>query len=150
MSNVIDSSRAPSFSATMSTNIPNITGAGATYTVICNTLIQGGVGYYNTTTGVFTTTIPGLFLFTFRPYMTNLSATMTLGEYKLITTSKTYQISSYSSGGWRSQALVGEWQGYVFAPMAVNDTASLTVKISNGSAGAGVGALVHFSAARLF
>jgi C1q domain len=147
MTNLINSNTAQNFNG-ISATISNVTGNGTVYTCIASTLLQGNG--YNIANGIFTCTIPGLFLFSMRPQISNLSFAATLAVYKLVTTLKTYTFSTYSVGGWRSQASVGQFQGYLFVPMNAGDTAYTTVQVSNTTLTLGISSVSSFSAVRLF
>lgn len=137
MTNIIQSSNSPFVLANQNSTVANVTGDGTVYTAVFNALVQGG--NLNLTTGVFTCTIAGTFLFIVNPEMTSLSSAATTAVFTLVTTGGSTTLCTFSVGAWRSQALVGMQAGYAIAPMNVNDTASITVQVSGTSKSLGFG-----------
>lgn len=146
--NLINSISSPYFLCYSTVAQANATGDGTIATGLFNPVVQGG--NFNIATGIFTATIAGMFFFMVKPDISNLGATANLAVYSLVTTAKTYQLTSYSAGGWRNTGSQGRFPAYVFAPMALNDTAKVTVQIFNTSKTLGIATNSLFSAIRLY
>jgi hypothetical protein len=146
--NIINSPSSPYFAAKKSGTIIDVTGDGTIYQAIFDTLIQGG--NYNTSTGVFTASTGGLFLFLIRPEMTSVTSVANPAVYTLVTTSKTYTFANYNVGGWRGQSSQSMFSGYIFAPMNTNDMAYVDLQVSNATKTVGFGnGVAFFNAARV-
>lgn len=145
MTNIVNSVEVP-FVYTSGSNQANATGDGTVFTSIANSIVQGSD--YNTTSGVFTARVGGIYLFMLRFYCSNLSISASLCSYNLITTLATYNFGEYNVGAWRSQALLAQFAGYIIAPMDTGDTATVTVQVSNTTKT--IGSTPSFTAKRLF
>jgi hypothetical protein len=149
MTNIINSASAPQLFATSTTSYTNATGDGTVFQMIFNSVIQGG--NINTSTGVFTCTIAGTFLFCITPELGNLSALTANTNFTLVTTLGSFQFSKMNASTLRSSAAVCQFGGYIIAKMNLNDTAFLDLSASGGSKTLTVnGSPTYLSIARLF
>lgn len=134
MTNIIGSTISPNFVANLSANILNVTGDGTVYTCVFNTLTQGNSSYFNTSTGVFTATIPGNYIFTGFIDAGGVAAGESTGLIRLVTTLKNYLVIQSNPANTRAPA--NTW-GFSFmlagVIMNLNDTASITLQISGGT-----------------
>lgn len=76
----------PAFYAYQNAGVSNATGDGTVYTVICDTAIKNIGSYLNTTTGIFTAPVTGLYVFTFYITLNNIGAAHTTAQVQLATT----------------------------------------------------------------
>jgi hypothetical protein len=135
MTNIVSTDTAQRFVVVQS-GVANVTGNGTVYTYVYNTLSQGsGIVI---ATGVFTCTVAGVFLFCNYPSFSNTNSSMTNAICNLVTTQRTFTFANYNVGAIRSQAVVSSIAGYVIAPMAAGDTATVTLQISGSTQVAGV------------
>lgn len=149
MTNIIQSITSPFVLANQNSSVSNVTGNGTNYTAVFNIITQGG--NLNTSTGVFTCTVAGTFLFICNPEMTSLNSSATNGVFTLATTGGSYTLATFNIGAWRSQAVVGMQAVHFIVPMSVNDTASITIQVSGTTQTIGFGnGVPDFVAWRLF
>ena len=145
MANLANTSTSQRFVVKLST-ATNVTGNGVVYTSIYDTNVQGsGIVL---ATGIFTCTVGGTFLFCGYPSINNLNASATTGNFKIVTTQRTYSLVNFNPGAYRSQAVTASQGCYCIAPMAAGDTASMTVQVSGTTQTMGI--FDTFCAVRLF
>lgn len=148
MTNSVQTNLSQRFVAKQTTGVSNITGDGTIYQTVYSTLVQGS-GFV-IASGVFTCTVPGMFIFCISPATTNLNASSTTANYRLVTTQRTYNIANFNAGAFRTPGLACSYGGYVIAPMAAGDTAYVTVQVSGTTLTIGFGSNCWFQAWRLF
>jgi hypothetical protein len=146
--NLINSSLNPYVFCYSTVGQTNSTGDGTVVTALFNPIVQGG--NFDVTTGIFTCTIPGTFLFTIKPDLSGLSTLTTAAVFNFVTLSKTYQFAAFSPGGWRNAGFQCRYSGYFLIKMSLNDTTYTTVQVSNGTKTTAVATTSLFSVIRLF
>lgn len=122
----------PAFSARLTGNNLNVTGAGTAWTVVFNSEIFDQNSDYNTSTYTFTAPITGRYLFTYNVSIFNLTSSMTAGLINIITSNRTYvtnQINYYAIAA-PGRASVN---ASVLADMDASDTCYIELTISNGA-----------------
>lgn len=121
------------FCAKQSSNTPNITGDGTTYTIIFPTSVFDQASNYNTGTGTFTAPVTGRYLFT---------SSVSISNIGVAHTSCIFQFSTTSNGNpefYRSNCSVIAVSGIITAagsiilPMTANDTCTVTATVSNST-----------------
>jgi len=119
----------PAFLAIRSTQVADVTGNGATYTVICNSVIFDQNSDYANGTGIFTAPVTGRYALQGRAYLSDC-ATAALIQVQIVTSNATYRTFQNRAGS--AQDIAHEIS--VFADMDASDTATLTVRVT-GEAG---------------
>lgn len=126
----------PAFLYSLATTTAAVTGNGAVYTLGTSTLTKIFDQASNCTTGgVFTAPVTGIYLLVAQLRLGSLTALMTLGELNIVTTSKTYYRTS-NPGATKSNANDITIRIAVLASMSATDTATVTIKVSNGASNA--------------
>lgn len=123
----------PAFYARRNTTATNVTGAGATYTVIFDTEETDRNADYNPATGVLTSTLALMWTFSVVLTFTGLAAANTSCSINLVTTTRSIQLFTGNIGALRDPAnnLVMAWGG-ITVPMVATNTASVQVTINGG------------------
>lgn len=126
----------PAFLAVTSTTAQtNVTGAGATYTVLFASEIYDQNGDYNAATSVFTAPITGRYHFCGIVNIADLTAAMTLGYMALTTSNRFYQlwgsgnITAIRELSFNSAGITGS----TYADMDAADTAFIRINVTNGA-----------------
>ena len=118
-----------SFTARLAGDHANVTGDGTFYTVIADTAITNVGGYYNTSTGVFTAPVAGLYQFNITVGINNPSGHQTT-VLQLTTTSNTIQRTGNMPDDANGNATLMLNEAVY---MAAGDTASVQVMVSNAT-----------------
>lgn len=120
----------PSFVVYLSADALNVTGDGTNYTVIWDTEVRDAGSDYDNTTGVFTASVTGQYLFCVNPNITGLLSTHTQIYVQLVTSNATY-LSRFTAGTnpLSNFAPALSW----LVDMDSADTASVIVQVSNGT-----------------
>ena len=133
MTNIVDSLVVPYFFANLTTNTGNVTGDGTVYTCVFNTLVNGLSSWYSTSTGIFTATVPGMYIFNASVDIGTIN-TQTLSTFKLVTTNKTFTFAEFTPSAIKSPGnSCGLTFGIVAVNMNLNDTAFITIQVSGGT-----------------
>lgn len=151
MTNIIDSGRQPAFLANNSTTRSAVTGDGTIYTLIFNTLINGN--NFNTSSGVFTASVSGWYIFNVCVIYGGLNSAETTGTINVITTSVTYPVSNGNPGLCRAPDNSFLLRGCIMGNMNTGDTAYCTTQVSGSTKGVsinGSSVYTYFSARRMF
>jgi hypothetical protein len=122
----------PLFSAYLSASATNVTGAGANYTVICNTEIADQTNSYNNASGVFTAPLTGKYRLVARVTLDDLTTAMTSYTVSISTTTRTVVSSFVANGGSNSFNQINIVVDDIFA-MTAGNTASIVVNVANGA-----------------
>lgn len=129
----------PAFLAYRSSDVTNITGNGATYTVIFDTAQYNVGSGYNTGTGTFTASSAGVYSFDVLVNVSGLSSVMTGSRINLVISGSGASVGTYalvSSNPYGSRnTLTGviTLAGSLSVYMAASDTARVEVIISGGA-----------------
>ena len=111
----------PAFSAYLSAPVANATGDGTKYTVICDTTLTNQASAYNTSTGVFTAPVTGIYTFNGTLYWTSIG----VGYINVLLRQNSTDYNLYVLGG--TAAFSGQiCTSYTLTiPCTVGDTVSL-------------------------
>lgn len=122
----------PAFLAYKSANSANQTGAGATVTVIFDTVVTNQGTAYNNGTGTFTAPKTGTYQFNIFVRMSAVSGAMTQGVLSLNTTARAYQFT-INAGNVATPSGAVAFQVSTLASMTAADTATVTIQLLNGA-----------------
>ncbi len=125
-SNRQTNSSQPAFSAYKSSTSNNVTGDSTTYTILFDTVIFDQASNYASGTGIFTAPVTGRYFFTAAVFVnggTNIQNNNNI--FSVVTTARSYNIYPTSQTTQVSTAIT------VFADMSVNDTAKITITLSD-------------------
>jgi len=124
----------PAFLAQLTSTQTDVTGDGTNYQVIFATTMFDQGSNFNTSTGVFTAPITGLYVFCSFITMGVTDASFTSMNYSLVTTARTYVSSIQNVGAMRSSANVCtvNFPG-LLVKMTAGDTAYMTINIGGGT-----------------
>jgi hypothetical protein len=117
--------KSSAFCAKLANNTTNVTGDGTLYTIVYDSERFDYNSNYNTSTGVFTAPVTGVYQFNISSYLYILSIGLTV-EVTLVTSNNTYQLVAQSGYTGYAQFPVGS----ITADMDAADTAYVTVKVS--------------------
>lgn len=120
----------PGFLAFKSSNTANVVGAGADYTVICDTEVYDRGGDYANGTGIFTAPRTGLYQFNCMVGVSDLSAAMTEYSVALVTSNRTY--SSFFPRAVTTSVTFRQPASFL-VDMDAGDTATLHINVVNGA-----------------
>ena len=121
----------PAFQATNSTTDTNQTGNGTNVTVQFDTEVLDQGGDYDNATYTFTAPVTGLYNLSTTVMAAALTAAMTEGQFKLVTTGKTFY-QQLSPGACMSSAARYSFQITQQVYMIAADTAKVDLNILNG------------------
>lgn len=144
----------PSFFAYLSATQSNVTGNGATYQIIFDTVLLDKAANYDNTTGTFTASVTGLYAISYKMVYSNATSLMIIGASSLSIppTASVYSFNAFVAQDGNAFGTVTQ-TGYF--PLTSGDTVSVTVNILGGVAndvdiaGDGTGYLTYFCAALL-
>jgi len=127
----------PEFYAYLASADNNVTGAGTTYqlgTNVALTEVFDTLGDFNTN-GTFTCSVAGRYIFSAAITTTDITSNMTHCEVLLKTTSQNFRLFTYNpfACGLPASNRFSCFSGSIYAPMAINDTAFVTVQIIGGA-----------------
>ena len=123
----------PAFSAYRNVSILNQTGAGAVVTVPFDTESFDQNGDYNNGTFTFTAPVTGRYFFTSTITFSALTAAMTRCDLFMNITGQSYWLETLSIGAIRDSLNEASIKGSIIAAMSTGDTATVSVRISNGA-----------------
>ena len=115
----------PSFSAVLSGTQSNKTGAGATFTVVCDTETYDVMSNYNNSTGTFTAPYTGKYQFEYQLYLTGCTIA-TSCSISVVTTARTYINGAFRAAGNQDFRI----HLSCIADMTAADTCTFTVSAS--------------------
>ncbi len=123
------------FSSQLSSSVANATGDGTAYVLICNSEFYDQNSEYNVGTGVFTAKQSGKYLFTVTVSIGNLGAghTQLTALLTVGTAPTTIYLSQINPGAVRDSSNVVTLTGSAQLPVAVSDTAYVTITVSGGT-----------------
>lgn len=127
---VYSNTNQPAFIAYASGNLSNVTGDGTDYLIILDTTIVNQATAYNTSTGVFTAPVTGIYQFSATIYAALTASDTSLQGYFKATSDNVYFADENTSAILVSSDFV--INGSAFIKMTANDTCSLHV-IANGA-----------------
>lgn len=132
------------FSAKPTANITNVTGNGATYTVVFNSALKNTQNEYSTTTGIFTAAKAGTYQFDCALQLVGLTGATRI-NIQLVTTGRTIDLFDIN-GNVQNSSNNALLTGGIATVMNAGDTAKINVLVS-GMAGntAAVGSGSYFS-----
>ena len=132
------------FSAKPTANITNVTGNGATYTVVFNSALKNTQSEYSTTTGIFTAAKAGTYQFDCALQLVGLTGATRI-NIQLVTTGRTIDLFDVN-GSVQNSSNNALLTGGIATVMNAGDTAKINVLVS-GMAGntAAVGSGSYFS-----
>jgi len=125
---ILTNTSQPAFCCAQTSNVTDVTGDGTQYTVICGTANLNQGGYYNTSTGVFTAPVTGLYQFNMNVLLQQVTALMNSSLF-LTTTARNY------IGGGYSILNAGNWQltMSICVPMSAGDTAVMKAVVDGST-----------------
>lgn len=123
----------PSFLATVTSDVTNVTGNGAAYTILFDTEVYDRNSDYAPGTGIFTAPVTGLYDFSGSVSLLQAgSATQVLVE--LVTSNRTYRVANLAGGAVDVSNGVSLNWAVNGADMDVNDTARVRVTVTGEGA----------------
>lgn len=128
----------PAFLATKSSSSSNVTGDGTLYTVVCDTEVYDRGSDYNSGTGVYTASVTGVHRFDVAVCLTGLTTGHTKVELILTTSNRTHVLAQLGGVAVADSGGVLLICGSRSVDMDAADTATLQVRVSNGSKVVGV------------
>lgn len=128
-SNIMTNTSQPAFCAFLSTTQTNTTGNGTLYKVICDTALSNQGTHYNTSTGVFTAPVAGLYRFECSVTYSNLAAGHTEQSIRFTNSVSTASrfLTGYANpnGGKAASSGFFSSTNAVLMHLGVNDTVEL-------------------------
>lgn len=128
----------PAFSAYLASNDVNVTGAATTYKVGTNVAFTEvfDVGSNFNTNGTFTAPATGIYIFTACIRMSEITAAMSYGDLRIITTAKSFITNLVNCAAAKTLVTSADTFSFytsVMASMTSGDTAIVQITISNGA-----------------
>lgn len=127
------SNNLPKFSARIESTKINVTGAGATYTVVFETEDYDIGTNYDNATGIFTASYDGFYRFDLAVQAENVLASHTTAMFELVTTDQTYVLAADSTAATRDGSDDRTYSGSVSCELSAGDTVKVNLTISGGT-----------------
>lgn len=128
----------PAFQAYLSATVPNATGDGTAYQLICDTELFDQGNNYNNATGVFTAPVTGLYMFTVMALESNITASFTTTQLEVITTASSFQLAYGNPGAAIAEEGFYGCNGATMAKMTAGDTCVFKVIVTGGTKTVGI------------
>lgn len=130
-SNRMTNTSQPSFLATQSAAVNNVTGDGTVYTIINDNVVYDVGSNYNNATGVFTAPVTGKYLFIMSAWFANVDVAGTQGSIQIQTTARRFVANAVNAANVRNNLSQMVLSMSCIAPMTAGNTAVAQMIITN-------------------
>lgn len=126
----------PCFQVYVNTNITNVTGAGAAYPILFDTInfdLNSNITLNSAGRTIFTAPVAGKYLLNFTLAMNSLTVAMNAATITIVTTGQTFFIYGGNVGAIKDVNNTAAWQSSQIVNMAAGDTAYCQITIFSGA-----------------